>query len=209
MQPLVSVCVLAMNHENYVLQCLESILQQDYDNIEVIFVDNISHDKTFDIASSFLEKCGKPYRLIRNEVSFPTVKNAKLQLSFAVGKYACMTSADDWMAPTNISKKVERLENDPEAAIAYSEIYLYYEDSKELLAERTIVRHEGFIFDKLVKGNFVSSPGIVWDLSKIQEVGGYNENIVLEDWDLILRVSKKYKILFPKTDLLLRIGKRI
>ena len=52
-QPLVSVLLLAMNHEKFIAQAVHSILNQTYKNFEVVFLDNNSKDKTFEIANDF------------------------------------------------------------------------------------------------------------------------------------------------------------
>src|SRR6476469_1157511 len=56
MSPVISVCVLSWNHAPYVVQCLQSICQQTFSNLEIVYLDNHSSDNTFDVAQAFLEK---------------------------------------------------------------------------------------------------------------------------------------------------------
>ncbi len=56
--PLVSVTITTKNEEKNIENCLKSILEQSYKNIEIIVVDNNSTDKTKEIALKYTQKCG-------------------------------------------------------------------------------------------------------------------------------------------------------
>lgn len=58
-EPLVSVCVACYNHQNYVADFLESLLDQTYSNIEVIIADDCSSDNSVNIIKSYLPKLEK------------------------------------------------------------------------------------------------------------------------------------------------------
>ena len=64
MYPLVSVVVPAYNTEKRIACSLESIIAQDYPNIEIIVVNDASTDGTEDAARRILEDCGRPFSLI-------------------------------------------------------------------------------------------------------------------------------------------------
>ena len=53
LQPLVSVCIPVFNGENFLKNCINSILEQDYDNFEILIVDNCSTDSTQSIIVSY------------------------------------------------------------------------------------------------------------------------------------------------------------
>ena len=63
---LVSIALLTYNHEKYIGDCLQSILEQDYENIELIMLDDASKDKTVMIVESYLDALRKKCRNVRN-----------------------------------------------------------------------------------------------------------------------------------------------
>ena len=67
-QPLVSVLLIAMNHEKFIAQAVHSILNQTYKNIEVVFLDNNSKDKTFEIANEIF---------LNSKINFKAIKNTE------------------------------------------------------------------------------------------------------------------------------------
>jgi glycosyltransferase involved in cell wall biosynthesis len=196
MTPLVSICLLTMNHEKYVLQCLQSLKDQDYPNLEVVYVDNFSADRTYEITVDFLENWGIPFTAEKRERSYSAANNGKLLFAKANGKYVCGMSGDDWMTEKSISKKVKRLMEDDQLGLVYSNCYLYFDETGETITDDSSNKHEGYVFDQLLISNFIVSPGFILDLEKVKAIGSYNENVVPEDWDLLLRMAKKYKIAF-------------
>lgn len=81
--PLASIVVPAYNHENYVAECLESVLAQDYPNIELIVINDGSTDSTGQRIEEFLKKNGQRFRYVSkpNEGLVKTL-NAGIRLSF-------------------------------------------------------------------------------------------------------------------------------
>lgn len=63
--PLVSIIIITMNHEEFIVQACESALQQTYPNIEIILLDNNSADKTFEKATETISKSTIPHKLIK------------------------------------------------------------------------------------------------------------------------------------------------
>lgn len=201
MQPLVSVCVLTWNHENYIVNCLQSIVEQDYHNIEIIYLDNCSTDQTYERATGFLAHQSVPYKCFKNKTPSSIPVNANFLVSKAKGKYICIISGDDWMAPTNISSKLKRMLEDDAVAVVYSEAYTYMEPEGGIIKKYGNRSYEGYVFDELVRGNFIVAPGVLVDADKMKAVGGFNEHMMIEDWDLWLRLSQQYKVAYVKEHL--------
>lgn len=196
MQPLVSVCVLTWNHENYIVNCLQSIVEQDYTNIEIIYLDNCSTDKTYERATGFLANQPIPAFCFKNKTPLSIPVNDNFLISKAEGKYICLISGDDWMAPGNIKAKVVRMLEDEAVAVVYSEAYTYIESEDRIIKKYGRRSFEGYVFDELVRGNIIVAPGVLVDIDKVKEVGGFNERVLIEDWDLWLRLSQRYKVAY-------------
>jgi len=196
MLPLVSICVLTWNHEKYIIDCLKSIVAQDYSAIEIIFLDNCSTDQTYEQASGFLASLNIPFQCFKNKAPLSIPINANALISKAKGKYICLISGDDWMAFNNVSAKVKRMLEDNTVAVVYSEAYIYVESEKSTIKKFGNRSFEGYVFDELVRSNFIIAPGALMDAEKVEEAGGFNEQGLIEDWDLWLRLSLRYKVAY-------------
>ena len=81
--PLVSVCIPVFNGEKYILECINSVLEQSYTNFELLILDNCSTDSTFTI----IEKIGDSrISYVKNENNFIDVLSAKIDHIFYVFK---------------------------------------------------------------------------------------------------------------------------
>lgn len=106
MYPRVSIITQAYNEEEYLERCIQSVLNQSYQNFELVLIDNGSEDATGAIMRAYAEKDGR-IRVIRNEVnqcySF-WIKNAKELIR---GDYFVSLDADDWLEPSFLDECVQ------------------------------------------------------------------------------------------------------
>lgn len=120
-EPFVSIVTPVYNGEDYLAKCIESILNQQYDNYEYIIVNNCSGDRTLEIAQSFAKKDSRIH--IHSNKSFVGVienHNIALRLISAASKYCKVVSADDWIFPECLKKMVEVAESNPSVGIVGS-----------------------------------------------------------------------------------------
>jgi glycosyltransferase involved in cell wall biosynthesis len=104
---LVSILVPNYNYGHYLRQCLESILTQTYDNIEVIFSDNASTDDSFDIAYEYMKEYKDKLVLIRNRHNFGPYVNDRHATYLAKGRFHIHFGSDDVMMPNFVSRCME------------------------------------------------------------------------------------------------------
>lgn len=109
--PLVAVGVPVYNGGPYLKECLDSILNQTYQNWECVIIDNQSKDDTNKIAQEFVDQDSR-FKLIVNEefVDQTTNWNISYQKSSDEAKYFKIVCADDWLFPTFLEKMVPILE---------------------------------------------------------------------------------------------------
>jgi glycosyltransferase involved in cell wall biosynthesis len=117
-QPLVSVLTPVYNGEKYLAECIESVLHQTYHNWEYVIVNNLSTDRTSEIARAYATK-DKRIRVHTNRefVNFATNENIAFQQIARESKYCKMVHADDWLFPECIMKMVELAEVHPSVAV--------------------------------------------------------------------------------------------
>lgn len=111
-QPLVSVIITTFNRSKFVVGCVESVLQQDYSNLEVIVVDDCSTDGTESLfEGQFLGKV----KYIKHQFNKGVQYASNTGFKFATGKYVAFVGDDDrWNDTQKLKKQVEILENDTE-----------------------------------------------------------------------------------------------
>lgn len=97
--PLISLCVTVYNIESYIGQCLSSILEQDFDDFEVVLVDNGSEDGSVGICEDYAGRYPDKVRFIK--LPQPTVigRSGKVALNNAAGDYMQIIDGDDYVAP--------------------------------------------------------------------------------------------------------------
>jgi glycosyltransferase involved in cell wall biosynthesis len=102
---LVSLCIPTYNGAQFLRECLESALQQDYPNLEILLVDDGSTDETLTIATQVLTGRAK-VAIVANDVNLGLVGNWNRCLELAKGDFVKFLFQDDLLAPTCVSKMV-------------------------------------------------------------------------------------------------------
>jgi len=116
--PFVSVVTPVYNTEKYLKDCIESVIRQNYDNWEYIIVNNLSTDRSLEIAQHYAQKDSR-IRIHSNENFLDQLQNwnhAMRQIS-PESKYCKVVHADDWLFPECVSKMVAVAEAFPSVGI--------------------------------------------------------------------------------------------
>lgn len=157
-KPLVSIITPCYNGEKYVHRFFQSMLSQDYDECEVIFINDGSQDNTEAIAKKYgvlLEKKGYTF-LYYYQNNAGQASALQYGLLKANGKYLVWPDADDEFFPEFISKKVAYMELHPECSFCYGKILQVVEGAAEresqVLKERAKSSDSTFFEDSLTHG---------------------------------------------------------
>ena len=117
----VSIVVPVYNVQEYLKRCVDSILAQTYENMEIILVDDGSKDSSGQICDSYAEKDNR-IRVIHKENGGSN--SARLAgVRAAMCEYICFVDSDDWIEPVMIEKMMEAAERE-QADIVASGIYV-------------------------------------------------------------------------------------
>jgi glycosyltransferase involved in cell wall biosynthesis len=123
--PLVSIVIPLYNCEKYLSACLNSILKQSYQNIEILIADDASTDNSKNIVRTF-QKTDSRIVLFENEKNIGLLKNYNLLFAEAKGDYIAVQDADDWADLARISKQVELMERRPEIYLCGTSVAFHY-----------------------------------------------------------------------------------
>lgn len=199
--PLVSIICLCWNHENYINQCFNSIFEQTYKNIEIIFIDNNSNDNSTKVAKEILAKSKLTYTVIERKENYGISNNLNFALSKCNGEFLIAISTDDWLVENSVEKKINYLLENPQFALVYTDGFVYYENKNLIVPHYNKRAKEGKVFNQLLISNFVFIIGAMLNTNVLRQIGGYNENSPIEDWEICIRIAKKHEIGYIKEPL--------
>lgn len=132
MQPLVSICCTAYNHEKYIAQALDSFLAQQCDfPFEILVHDDVSTDRTADIIRSYAARYPdivKPMFQTENQYSKGVPINETFNFPRAQGKYIALCECDDfWCDTTKLQRQIAHMESDPACTFSFTNGYVHDE----------------------------------------------------------------------------------
>jgi glycosyltransferase involved in cell wall biosynthesis len=132
-QPLVSVVIIFLNEERYLLQAIDSVRIQDYTNWELILVDDGSTDGSRAIAEAAQASAPERIRYVQHPggENKGMGKSRNLGMSFASGRYISFLDADDFFLPSKLSIQVKLLQSHPDVAATSGRYLLLFSDERE------------------------------------------------------------------------------
>ena len=120
--PKVSVIVPNYNHQAYLKERIDTILQQTYQDFELIILDDCSTDNSVNIIESYRDNEHVTHIVLNEQNTGSTFLQWDKGVSLAQGEYIWIAESDDAAHPQFLSTLVEQLEKHPEAVVAYARI---------------------------------------------------------------------------------------
>jgi glycosyltransferase involved in cell wall biosynthesis len=189
-QPLVSVIMPAYNAEKYISEAIESVINQTYQNWELIVIDDGSTDNTAAIVNTFYDK--------RIKTLLESNAGQSLQLNkgiaIAKGRYIAIAHADDINLPNRLALQVSFLEKNASIGVLGSKIKIFNENHHYNMLE--FPENTDECYGMLFYANPIAHPAVmIRNGILIQTEIRYNENHkAAEDYNLWIRLSEKTKI---------------
>ena len=200
--PIVSVICISYNHEAFVYKALSSLRNQHYHHVEVIVIDDCSTDQTQKEIQRFIEDHpNMNWSVIFNTTNQGNCKTFNTALALAKGKYVMDFAADDLFYNQCVEKLVHRFEQLADNyGVVFSNVDLV--DVKDNFIAKHYKTYpsgkaiqkvpKGEVYRKIVKRYFISPVGMMVKRSVLLELGGYDESLAYEDFDLWVRSSRLY-----------------
>ena len=177
MIPLVSVNITTYNRAHLLPRCLDSVLSQSYENVEIIIVDDCSTDNTNEIVQKYIEKYDNIKYIRHNEnKKLPTARNTAWKNS--KGKYiAFMDDDDEWIDDYKLQKQVSFFEknNNKKLALICTSVRLYQKDNK--YKDKVILKPENMKQHILSRNGIMYTPTVMTIKKVIEEVGGFDKSL--------------------------------
>jgi glycosyltransferase involved in cell wall biosynthesis len=196
---LVSVAMLSYNHEKYLAEAIESVLNQTIRDIELIIVDDASKDSSRQIIKEYSAK-DKRIKPLFHERNLGISRGANDCLKNAEGKYFSFLSSDDIWLPRKLEKQLKMLEKNPEK-IVWSEGQIIDGAGAltggimtELLCSPA--KKSGNIFQELLREDFIFGQSILMKTSIAQKFS-FNEKLKLvNDHQYFIDLAREHEFVF-------------
>ncbi len=200
--PLISIIIPAYNAERTIIETIQSVQQQTFQDFEIIVINDGSKDQTLDLLHNIKEQRLKVFSYENGGLS--TARNRGIV--HARGEFIAFLDADDMWTSDKLELQIEALQKHPEAAVVYSWTYFLYENENQSYVD-TSCFYEGNVYASLLVKNFLhngSNPLI--RKQAIDAVGSFNVTILFcEDWDFYIRLASIYPfVLIPKPQVIYR-----
>jgi glycosyltransferase involved in cell wall biosynthesis len=186
--PLVSVIIPSYNHGQYLLDALKSIWLQNYKTVEIIVIDDGSTDNTGDI----LKEYPQVKYIYQNNQGLSAARNTGIKNSS--GELLIFLDADDWLLPESIDINVNHiLQNETLAFVSGAHEKVFVETGESVtIAEEINNNH----YLHMLQGNYIGMHATVMYRRWVFDEFLFDETLkACEDYDLYLKISRKYPIL--------------
>ena len=193
-KPLISIIINCRNGSQFLKECIRSVLIQSYRNWEIIFFDNSSTDNSLDIIKNFKDKRIKIF--LNKKKSFLNLYDARnVAVKKTHGEFITFIDVDDIWKKNKLIEQIKLLDKKLLNKIIYSNYQILKNKSKKLFLAHKKLLPSGFITQKLLNNYCVGLPTLLISkkiFSKYKFNKKYN---IIGDFDLIIRLSKKYEII--------------
>lgn len=200
--PAVSIVMPTYNRGENLLQTIPKILNQTYENFELIVVDDGSTDNTSEVMGVFSDE---RIKYIKLEENGGQSKARNVGIENATYNFIAFADSDDFWTEKKLEVQMSRFLKESESGFCYCAYTYHDENDKELTVPRkniARVRKEGYIYPELLRRNMVGTPSLIVKKECIAAVGGFNEEIdCLEDWEFVLRLARNYQASFCPEEL--------
>jgi glycosyltransferase involved in cell wall biosynthesis len=209
----ISVIIPAYNHEKYITETITSVLTQSYDDFEIIIINDGSTDSTEEKILSIHD----------NRIQYVKQPNSGAHsainkgISLAQGEYISILNSDDIYSPNRLERCLIFLEKNTDYSVVITTIEGI--DDQGTPAEKGVTpqvkywldwyaevlpffNEDTFYPNAFAKNIMVSTSNLFARRKVFQECGGFKNLRYTHDWDMLLRLSKKFQIHLIKEDLL-------
>jgi glycosyltransferase involved in cell wall biosynthesis len=194
-RPLVTVAIPSYNHAKYISQTIQSILDQTFQDFEILIIDDVSTDNSIEIIKSFNDPRIRIISLAENQgvcaVSNICIQNAN-------SKYIALIASDDIMEKTKLEKQVRFLEENPNFGAVFSGMTIIDENGK--INEKKTRKYTK-VFEKenrcrfewlnyfFHNANCIAATSLLANTLALKTVGGFDDKITqAHDLDLWVRL---------------------
>ncbi len=187
--PNVSVVMPSYNRSQTIRTAVNSVLNQNYEDFELIIVDDGSSDNTKETLSKIKDK-----RLVYEHIDHKGASAARNKgLSLAKGKFIAFLDTDNYWHPSFLETMIQEVCKPYLMGYCSENMFLVSgnKESRQIIGRK--VRNVEYNPVKLTYTNFIDINSVLINKTLFDEIGKFDESLgILEDWDLFARIALKY-----------------
>ena len=193
---LVSVIIPTFNSKKFIRECIDSVLNQTYKNIEIIVVDDGSNDNTEDYVRNYF-KLNNFFYFKKNNGGPASARNFGIKTT--KGDFICFLDADDVWLPDKIKVQLDFLIKENMDFCYTRRSDFLSEDGVNNSRVNFFKAYSGSVLRKLFWNNFITNSSVMMSRKVVEKCGFLKEDkylFAIEDYEYWLRVASKFKIYF-------------
>ena len=201
--PLISVIVITYNSQSTIIETLESISTQTYNNIEIVVSDDCSTDNTVEVVNNWISESNikLPIKIIKSDYNTGIAANCNRGIRAAGGKFVKIIAGDDYLSDCAVEVYYREQIKADRKTILQSRVVFFNKDveiTDEF--ESAVVRNQKCLsfprkkqYKELLKANFIFAPAVgLLDKTIFEEVGYFDERFpMFEDLPFYVNLSKR------------------
>jgi glycosyltransferase involved in cell wall biosynthesis len=200
--PLVSVIIPTYNRSETLVRAIKSVLKQTFKDFELIVVNDGSTDDTCRVIESINDPRIKS--ITRPNLGVSSARN--LGIWNSSGTFLSFLDSDDEWMPSKLEKQLETLEDNPDYAVVHTN-EIWIRNGRRVNQKNKHRKYGGWIFRHCLPLCVISPSSILLHNKVFAKIGMFKESFpVCEDYELWLRLSSRYPVLFIETPLLKKYG---
>jgi len=183
----VSIVLPVYNGAKTIVDAVNSVLDSNFTDYEIIIVDDGSTDETREVLKQYLSHPKISYIFQQNR-GLSSARNTGINNS--KGNYLVFLDDDDVIGVEKLASQSTFLNLHPKIGVVYSESMWFKENDLSDTRQVVFPKYSGNILPELLNGNFIHVNSVMVRTEIIKDVGGFDDDLKeLEDWDLWLRLS--------------------
>ncbi len=199
---MVSVVIPTFNRVSRVMEAVQSVRSQTFQDWELIVVDDGSTDET----EAAVRRVGDP-RIRCAPISHGGVSRAR-NVGIRMSRYSWLgfLDSDDLWDPRKLERQLEALESEPDRRVAYTN-EIWIRNGRHLNPKKKHRKFSGWMFRPSLALCLISPSSVLLHRSVLSEIGLFDESFwVCEDYELWLRLTSRFPVLFLDQALITKFG---
>jgi glycosyltransferase involved in cell wall biosynthesis len=202
--PTVAVIVTCYNQERYIRQALDSLVHQSKRPTEIVVIDGFSHDRSVAVIGEWISENDVPITFIAHDRNYGLCATLNQAMSLITSDFVVTLYGDDWLelhrletqssllsqAPTDVCMVVSSMREVDRRGVP-----VLTHDFRDRVHPLTLLAPAERV-ETLVAENKIPSPAVMLRANRVREVGGYDESLTFDDYDMWMRLLSKYTLIY-------------
>lgn len=205
--PSVGIIVTCYNQERFIRQALDSLLVQTQPPDEIVVIDGFSHDRSVAVIREWIAENDAPITFIAHDRNYGLCATLNQAMALITTEFVATLYGDDWLEPQRLEVQSRVLAGAPaDVCMVVGSMREVDRRGAPVLVHDFRARVESLAYlppdervARLVAENTIPSPAVMLRADLVREVGGYDETLTFDDYDMWMRLLSKYTLVYDPT----------